>query len=343
MPISLAAALFGLPPAPGCTVPDDEVPAPWLMLFLDEHADAGVYGGIFTSCTAGRLWVLRTAPKARLVLRTTKYTQPGPWYACLARDRAELIARGHLPTRVIIVCGEGAVSEAALAVVPSVFYGHAAAIQELRFSDLSARRPCAAVLGMLQLVLPLLQQLRSLTLNTCIPTLPPRSSLPQLTEVQVYMYASNPQHLVDSCLSSIAAYLPQLTSLTLHDQVLPVPPDWQLLLSPASTTNTLTAFSTDRPLDDTLLSLLVQHTPTLTRLRVAYVGLQDDHSDRQWGVRTLVINQDHYLEETALLPKCAQGKVTLYILGIFTLYISETEVSNTDTGLAHITLQLTPL
>ncbi len=66
--ISLAAAVFDFPAAPGHSTPQQNVPDSWLELFTSQYADAGVFLGIFTSCRAGRDWALRTAPQIRVTL-----------------------------------------------------------------------------------------------------------------------------------------------------------------------------------------------------------------------------------------------------------------------------------
>ncbi len=70
---SLAAAVFGWPPAPGHAAPAS-VPDAWLLQFREKHATAApaVLSGIFTSCRSGRDWVLGTAPKATLTLDFTQ-------------------------------------------------------------------------------------------------------------------------------------------------------------------------------------------------------------------------------------------------------------------------------
>ncbi len=69
--ISLAAAVFDFPAPPGHSTPQQNVPDSWLELFISEHADAGVFLGVFTSCRAGRAWALRTAPQLQVALDCT--------------------------------------------------------------------------------------------------------------------------------------------------------------------------------------------------------------------------------------------------------------------------------
>ncbi len=93
---------------------------------------------------------------------------------------------------------------------------------------------------------------------------------------------------------SIAEYLPQLTSLT-SDTC----DDWTVVFKPASTTHTLTSFSTEQPLTDELLTALLDHAPALKQLRVSEISNDSD----------LYIGRERELEVLAVsyLPEDLHG------------------------------------
>ncbi len=117
--------------------------------------------------------------------------------------------------------------------------------------------------------------------------------------------------LLRSC-RSIAKYLPQLTSLTLDTC-----DDWTVVFKPASTTHTLTSFSTVQPLTDELLTALLDHAPALTQLSVSEISNDlDGYSEREWGLEQLAVrrlpqemysSQSHVLDVLAALPRRRGG------------------------------------
>ncbi len=95
--ISLAAALFGFPAAPGRSTPQLQAPDSWLELFTSEHADAGVFLGIFTSCRAGRDWALATAPQLNVTLDYTAAPSLAGWMRQLGAVQAYVRTRSAQP------------------------------------------------------------------------------------------------------------------------------------------------------------------------------------------------------------------------------------------------------
>ncbi len=311
MSTSLGAGLFGFPPAPGFTAPDQAPPEAWLLLFLDEHGDDELYSGLFGSCKAGRAWALRTAPEACLELNTIKVQHPDAWRARLGRGCDALSVRGPLPTRLEVTCNSSTGSLAACCLVPSAFYGHGGAITALQINDWW---PCAAATALLPLAAAALQQLTRLSLHPCPPSIPPPASLPHLRELDVYIDAQGtPQEACDACLRSCAAYLPHLSTFAItyctnnYDDMRP----WRLLFNPASRTTTLTSLALpDTAVPDELFDLLLRYTPALIRLHVACLWLREDRSGDEWAVQALVAPSlvKHY----AYLPRSSKGVTRVY-------------------------------
>lgn len=330
--ISLAAGLFEFPAASDCYAPDEMPPGAWLVLFVGEHADDGVYKGIFTMCKAGRAWVLRTAPKARLTLGCP--SEPGDktdaWCARLTGGlRQDLLTRGALPVSVSVRGRQCAHTDTLCSTIVSTLRD-SPAITALEISQFGNQPQwCAAFITMLQQLAPQLPQLTSLTLDPCLPFLPPLASLPQLRSLTVSLDPeAQGAPSIDSCLTSCAAYLTLLTTVTLCEDT-QAEADWSLLLRPASTTHTLTSFTTERDLDDRLLVLLLLHAPALQRLSVGCMALRADHSDKQWGVRGLRLQQNWEFDLARLraLPMCSQGVSVIVVDYNVTLPVGSPEVS----------------
>ncbi len=96
--LSLVAALFGWPHADGFDSPDQQAPDSWRRDFL-AMADAGVWLGLFRSCRSGRDLALSTAPRARLLLNTSKPHAAATWLQRLSSSKLCLSVRGDLPTQ----------------------------------------------------------------------------------------------------------------------------------------------------------------------------------------------------------------------------------------------------
>ncbi len=150
MLFSLGGALFGLPPADGHIVPDEGVPEAWLLLFVEGHADSGVYAGVFSASKAGQGWALSTAPKGRLRYDTTVAQPANVWIARLAKDAVMLAIRGALPTHLCVTCDGSPESEAACQVVTDMLSGYGSGVTCLRTCDQGLNGPTAAYIGFMQ-------------------------------------------------------------------------------------------------------------------------------------------------------------------------------------------------
>ncbi len=328
--ISLAAALFGFSAAAGYAEPYTCETGPWLSHFVRKHADGAVYAGLFPTCRGGRDWSLQFAPTATFTLDTTERLQPDAWLARVLRRRDALIARGSLPTRLVIRGTDSQHSRAAMTVVLAQFQGHTAAISDITLQSAMVNMVCTAFSDLLPLVAQVIPHLTTLTLSPAIPTLPPTNAFPQLTSINVSLRGA-PAAVVNDCLRSCASYLPQITSLSIDDYAGGGEPHWSLLFNPASTSNTLTTFTTSKDLTNTLVRLLVQHAPVLERLRVPRVRLNGDHSDRTWAVRALCLGADHAGRDLVFLPTCEKGDVVITIKHALAFAISRAQVGDIHT------------
>ncbi len=306
--ISLAAALLGLPAAPGHYSPPDEVPGPWVDLFLERHADSGVYRGLFRASGTTRQWVLQHAATADYTVYVSSRLHADAWVKRFNALRAALGVRGQRPTQLSVTVSDAPEAECALAALPTFIWGVGQGVTGLHFGAyLSSSEPASAFLRCMALAAPNVTTL-TLTYGSC--TLPPPDRFPHLREIIM-----KSMHL-DSCVS-VAAYLPQLTSLTFHPKG--AFHRYDMLSAVISTqTTTLTRLHTTAHLNDNALGLLLAHTPALTDLSVGPVTVEsDEYSGRVWGVKRLSTSLNHWRrEKTAVelwqlpyLPTCRTGTV----------------------------------
>ncbi len=327
MQTSIAAALFDIPTVWGWAAPGKPMPDTWRVIFDEKHVDGKVYSKVFSSCRTGREWVLRNAPSAQLHLNTVSPMHPRAWFGRLTRAAAALDTRGGLTTRMKVTCDDSAESAAACGLMPSVLAGHTAGVTHLVVSDVSAQRPCEFSVALLRVVLLPFPNLTSLTLSPCPPTIPSRDHLKGLKQLSL-----SADVLTDSILTSCAPLLQQLTSLTLRGGEAAQRPQWPLLFNAASTTSTLTSFTTDHSLTDTLMDLLMQHAPALGQLTVHALRMGVDYSARHWSVRELRagMGRPHCILWFQLMA-LPSGKRSLISDGRLALYVEGAEVCVTHT------------
>lgn len=209
---SLGGALFGFPAADGHVLPDEAVPEAWLLLFVEEYADSGVYAGVLTACKTGQTWVLRTAPKARLSCHTRGAKSMA---ARLTRDRAALAVRGALPTHLGVTCDGSPQSEAMCQAITDMLSGYGSGVTSLEASEHGGNQLSAVYTGFIQRAPSVFPNLRVLELSPCPPSLPPPSAWPQLRDLRVYVDTDNTtQEYRDSCFRSCAPYLSHVTAIT---------------------------------------------------------------------------------------------------------------------------------
>ncbi len=279
----LAAALFGFPPADGYAEPTQQVPDSWLGLF-EEYADERLRAGLATSCKAGQAY--------------------------------------HTPNQVVVSGPDGSkvvtftIDDSFGSLTSTASLAQAASQHHTDVVEITLRRgPQARRVRLVQAVVdqvlgPFSSTLRSLHIDSALGPLPPPSQLPRLRSLSL----SCPQ---EATTSSLAAHT-QLTSLQLDYAEVELP--FPLILLPGPTAYALCHLSTTQDLDDELLSLLLQRTPSLTHLTVDRLKLTTDAAvQREWGLVQLQITDDNAadfeVEQLMMLPK-QRGGVVLTVTSV---------------------------
>ncbi len=327
---SFGALLLGCPPAPGYSVPADDLPGPWQRQFISRYASkrvilrgrkvgrrcVSVYSGLFTANSAGKRWVLETATVAQLTLRPRPSTPPEAWDRQLAAVRACLQERGGRPVQLLIMVGELLPIAAALSLIPAALQGVSAGITDVKIryaakapEHLQAEdtwRPQAdAATAFLRDLAAALPNLTTLDLITFPATVPQAAQLPSLRQVSadgVYVPGSA---------QALGSLVPQLTHLQFRFHRMAT--EFSRFSDAfRNTSHTLTQLTID-VLNDLILPHLLTQAPTLTHLTAQYVEFRDDYSTRQWGVHSLSITPGEIvdLEPLAGLPTCTAGKMVL--------------------------------
>ncbi len=299
--ISLGAGVWAGPPAPGHYAPSQRVPDAWLRQLATQHKDA--MRGLLTSCRQGRDVALQIAGKLGLTLDCCDVpTEPtGVWLRRAAAVQQALTMRGAQPTSLSVLCTppEDACGWAPHKQVSKVVLTTAA--KRTKHVPKHLKRPAGINITELRLTAPegrsvgsLVKQmlshtpnLVSLHLNTYPCALPPPSTLPHLTELDVQHSGSGEPDEWTECYRSIGLYLSQLVSLNLNE-LRAAYDDWDALFASKQPTHTLTSFCTEQ-LTDELLTALLEHAPALKQLTVQNMReVEESYSDKEWGLEVLV-------------------------------------------------------
>ncbi len=338
---SLGGALFGFPAADGHVLPDEGVPEAWLLLFVEEYADSGVYEGLFTASKSGQTWVLTTTPTIQLKLYTTEVESIDEWGARLTRHCEALAARGALPASLRVSCDDSAESAAACEAIVGAFSGSGVRVTDIQVHDEAEQRPCAVYTAFLQRAMADFAHLRGLSLHPCPTSLPPPAALPRLRQLHLSIDRFRSTDEVSySCLRSCAAYLLQLTVFSIDDSH--YADYWPLLFNPATTTHTLTHFTYEMPVYDELLGPLLQHAPALNELHVGVLSMEADYSEKQWAVRRLSLEYPHDISALLRLPTCSTGIVWVGIDLETEVIIDTAQVSLSPAHTHSLTRECTP-
>ncbi len=295
---SLAGALFGWEPAPGHAAPEQQAPDAWVLHFREHHAasDPAVLSGLLTACPAGRDWVLEAAPRVTLTLDTTAEQTPAQWQRRISTLSSTLSARGSRAVRLDIACDGSTQSSAAGYVLPSLLPGLDVAVTELGMRSISTAPGQFLYTPMISLlhaaVSAFAPHLTTLSLDPCPCALPPPDLLPQLRSLTLTTPTLDAEELQleREVVRSIAPYTTQLTSLVINRDS----DDWHIEwpdLTPATPSNTLTSLSISSMIDEELLELVTEKLPALQSLRGARLRIDEDFSDRVWGVRELALTE----------------------------------------------------
>ncbi len=242
--ISLGAAFFGCNPADGHYSPGQQVPDAWLLSLASYE---GVLSGVFSSCRAGREWVLASARTAKLTLDTsTAQADEQAW-----RRRLDAL-HGHLCTRAqqqpkqgaslyILTTREQSTSPA-FQLLPGLITAASGAMNFLsvKLHDREQRFDSSVLEGFLQRAAPGLTNLSTLSVMCGTCALPALALLPRLQSVYMDLPHDLAQSTVAAVLDSIRPYMGQLKHLTLGlarpegDEPDSFP--WYLLFPPATAT-----------------------------------------------------------------------------------------------------------
>ncbi len=262
-PLSLGAAIWGFAAAAGYASPQQqEVPEAWLLLLIEEHADAEFYLRLFRASRGARDWVLVTSPKAQLYLRSGS----GPWSRFLDAARQALSTRGAKPVRLRV---EASLANAAVLVaLPSTLKdGIGAGVIDLSVcyvGDAPYPLPPTAVSAFLWAAAPQLPNLATLTLTSIHCELPSLTLIPQLRALSFDQLQPD-----EAVCTSAAQYFTQITSLNVSYSAEADPSHIHpLLYGPSAPSSTLVQLTTNTCLSDELLSLLLDKTPVLDELTV---------------------------------------------------------------------------
>ncbi len=322
---SLAAALWGWPPAPGHAAPNQHAPDTWLDLFTAEHArtDPAVLSGVFTACRSGRDWVLEVAPRVSVHIDTSAPQPVAGFQRRSSTFHRALSARSNSVqrTQLQITCSETLQSSTVTYVLPSFLSGLSVPVTDITLQGRCPQEEVDAVLSpiaglLLSLVPSLASHLTTLSLDPCPGPLPPPQLLPQLRSLSVSLYplTNQPQWPYEQVIvRSIGRLVTQLTALVVnrHNPMGNVP--WSAL-TPDTPSYTLTTLSTNGYCDMALLRVATQWLPALETLRAGQglTGLHGSDSGARWAVRKLelpgVCN-----ESVFQLPRCAEGVRTALV------------------------------
>ncbi len=315
--------MINAPPAPGFVGPQEDLPGPWIDLFQEQHAGPTGYSGLFTSCCPGRDWALQHSSKATLTIDSTVELSIAEWARRLDAARQALQTRGAQATSLVVVLADTPHSSAACQWLVDALAPAASGVQSLTVRVEPVPAAASAVERASSFLLSaasVFTSISTLAVRNAFCVIPPPPQLPHLTHIDMQCDGQLPE----ACFAAIAARLGQLTSLRLNSYRPPT--DWPLLFSPATTTHTLTHFSTDRQLTGQLLRLLVEHAPGLTQLGIHDIDPNMGvYSRRVWGVHSLCVGA-RFVSVAGLskLPRTAHGgRVRVTALSLSDLVISD--------------------
>ncbi len=266
------------------------VPTDWRGLFIRQYTDAGVYSGLLPVSRTTRDWVLQTAPEATMSLPV-----PAP-SAQLAAVSQALATRGDRPTSLRVSCQDGLLDAAA----PLLAGLSGSSIQALQvMPEQYADPPSATALTtFLQHAGSALPALASLHLDLpCI--LPPPEHLPQITHLHVTLDALDPTARA----ITITPYLTQLTSLSVAEPNIQYRPWPDIFTQKAPKLRDL---STSGPIQNGLISRLIDHAPRLKTLQARRLDLRGPRVEK-WAVESVGVDNGFQLDALAGLPGLYKG------------------------------------
>ncbi len=241
------------------------------------------------------------------------------WQSRLSAAEQALGQRAQRPCDTKLVVRIATPSPAPLQSILSINTAAAQAVTQLRVQQLKSSATAyeglrTAWLAALPDTFP---NLHTLHINRLCGRLPPAERLPKLAKLYVQVWPASgysspaPDCTPEQLCASIAAYVPQLTSLHVQGPLGQRP--WDQLFAKAS--NTLTRLVTNKELSDQLLGLLLAQTPNLQ-----YVGCEvarkhgSTHREAKWGVTKLQHMEHGSHMSTARLAQLPESPAGLLLL-----------------------------
>lgn len=287
--LSFGAAMLGAPPADGYNTPHQGLPDTWLASFTEQHADAAVWSGLFTSCRSGRDFALTHARTATATLSCVEHMPPAGWQRQVVAVRHALGVRCALPTRLCVHRGRstGRASQRWLAALVDLFshiYGAGYGVAEVDLSVWGCDFDVTAVLLYMAAACPNVHTLTLLLNDTSVQHLAMLQphQLPRLRSLALVSELGTLRVSGHVWMCHVMPLLPQLTALRLpycHGLL-------HKLFQP--TTLPLTHMHVNESLTGELVQKLLKHAPNLKSLRVWDIVLRSrEHGDKVWGVEEI--------------------------------------------------------
>ncbi len=294
---------------------EGRLPQDWVREWLEDWLGPRDRATLLLCNKACSEWVLQTAEEATCALLSYSGTSADLCAQRAAVASRNLATRGKLTTRLVVhqpSANQAALTAMAEQLSQDSLRGVAAV--ELRNHE---PYPTAVCTAWLRAVSHSFVNLTSLSVHNLTGTLPPPSTVPKLRDLSLCVaHAELPHHAQGSVWQSVAAFVTQITTLSLSctqgsDHV-----PWDTVLAAPSTT--LTSLTTADTLTDSLVQLILDSAPSSRHIAPGDIRL---HSDWQakgvWAVNRVTVPLPHQgplvAEELCALPgiQIQTGKVTL--------------------------------
>lgn len=311
------------------------VPSAWRVVFADDHADAPVFMGLFSSCQSGREFALKTAPRLKVQLTLPSHPPPGlqlapldplKWQYQLTAVQKALQTRGQRPVSFALNTKGGAWSAADLLQVPQYINGNLAeSIKQcdLKFGHWAKGPTHSIVTSFIGYATTNYVNLTALSIQAHYCILPLGPKLPHLSKLAI-----NATVIDESVCLSIVPYMSQVRSLQVS---LPLPDNavpWDVLFNAETKAHSkITEFKTNVWLNIELVEPLQEYAPaTLKHLSFRSVyGVRPNGPDHplvytiprmghlQWPVERITVTGPIEIWLLARVPKSYSGKTDIYI------------------------------
>ncbi len=322
--------MLGCIPAPGYVKSaNSECPTAWLALLTTKHAEAAQ--GLTCASRASRDCMLREAGTARLCVNAAAHQSDAEWAQQLQLVQRDLQARGALPTCVVLQCQP--CTEDVPYPPPAAelhrkvhdLFTSASMVPELRVVSDRPHQSCSEALVWL-LAAPALASLTALDTQVWPAALPEPAALPSLTSIEVSCDSflsisseASKDSLIEGLFLSTAPYMQQLETLSIEIQKERADPLLPHLLTPHTTSHTLSHLDLSVALTDTLITLITQYAPNLRSFAAHGIHIRDN-SNVQWGLEELFVYEcwEERVDDALLvrLPRRASGRLEVVALHV---------------------------